>query len=112
MSKILVTGATGFVGNHLIPALISEGHEVRCAVSRRVQWLKVEQVLVNKLEQDPDWTEALLGIDVVIHLAAKSACDERKSRTFSGITIVKSIVLRQTLWHNKLPSTRLSALFF
>jgi nucleoside-diphosphate-sugar epimerase len=79
MSKILVTGATGFVGTHLIPALSLAGHEVRCAVSERVKWLQVEQVLVNKLEHDPDWTEALLDIDVVIHLAAKVHVMKEKS---------------------------------
>jgi nucleoside-diphosphate-sugar epimerase len=26
--KILITGATGFVGRHLIPQLLSEGHTV------------------------------------------------------------------------------------
>ena len=29
--KVLLTGATGFVGGHLYPALVRAGHEVRCA---------------------------------------------------------------------------------
>src|SRR4051794_24608866 len=34
MSRVLVTGATGFIGRRLVPALIENGHEVR-AMTRR-----------------------------------------------------------------------------
>ncbi|MFI4962769.1 MAG: NAD-dependent epimerase/dehydratase family protein, partial [Legionellales bacterium] len=50
MARILVTGATGFVGKRLIPALILAGHEVRCAVRRKVDWPGVEQITVDALE--------------------------------------------------------------
>jgi nucleoside-diphosphate-sugar epimerase len=79
MSKILVTGATGFVGRCLVPELISAGHEVRCAVSQKVDWLKAEQVVVDKLEHNPDWCEALAEIEVVIHLAARVHVMNEKS---------------------------------
>jgi nucleoside-diphosphate-sugar epimerase len=71
MTKILVTGATGFVGRSLMPALIKEGYEVRCAVSQKVDYFQTEQVVINRLENQSDWSEALQGIDTVIHLAAR-----------------------------------------
>lgn len=72
MAHILVTGASGFVGRSLIPTLISNGHSVRCAVSKHEQLpVDVEQVMVKRLEQQQDWTHALKGIDIVIHLAAR-----------------------------------------
>lgn len=71
MSKILITGATGFIGRSLVPALIAAGHEVRCAVWKKNEALQVEQTVINKLEQQIDWTQALADIEIVIHLAAR-----------------------------------------
>lgn len=71
MARILVTGATGFVGRSLIPALTNAGHVVRCAVTTYVDWLKEEQVLVERLETHFNWSNALKEIDIVIHLAAR-----------------------------------------
>jgi len=71
MSKILVTGATGFIGRSLVPALLLNGHDVRCTVSQKVNWLQTEQVIINKLELQSDWTDMLKDVDIVIHLAAR-----------------------------------------
>ena len=71
MAKILITGVTGFVGKSLIPALLAAGHQVRCAVTHKVDELKAEQILVERLECQKDWSEALSGIEIVIHLAAR-----------------------------------------
>lgn len=70
---ILVTGATGFVGQALCVTLVNQGFSVRAAV-RDCTKFKVagcETVVVPSMEEDIDWTNALADVDVIIHLAAR-----------------------------------------
>ena len=72
MSRVLVTGANGFVGSHLCGALTRAGHEVIAAVrdhTRRVA--SGRPVVVGELNADTDWSAALAGVDTVIHTAAR-----------------------------------------
>ena len=41
--KILVTGATGFIGEHLIKCLVEQGEHVRCLVRRTSNTKKIEK---------------------------------------------------------------------
>ena len=72
---ILVTGANGFVGTALCRYLVASGVEVRGAVRRLdrpgVQVNGVEYVQVGEIGPGTDWSAALQGVDVVIHLAAR-----------------------------------------
>ena len=72
--KVLVTGATGFVGGALISRLVDSGRfGVRAAVRRESGELLagVEQIVVGDLTPNTDWQQALVGVDAVVHLAAR-----------------------------------------
>lgn len=67
-SMILVTGSNGFVGRGVCERLCADGVPVRGAVRGGVG---TNQVSVGDLGASTDWTEALLGCDIVIHCAAR-----------------------------------------
>lgn len=78
--SILITGATGFVGSRLAGFLSSQfpEMELRLAVRRRPDELQVPSVLsvgsievVGDINPYTNWSNALIGVDVVIHLAAR-----------------------------------------
>jgi len=72
-SRILVTGATGLVGNALIPLLLEAGCKVRASARRRpsTPWAGHQdcEFLAHDLEADP--APLVRNIDAVIHLAAR-----------------------------------------
>jgi len=69
--RVLLTGATGFVGGHLYPALAAAGHEVVCASRdpRRASVAHPGRTWVELDVQRPETlAPALEGIDVVYYL--------------------------------------------
>jgi nucleoside-diphosphate-sugar epimerase len=71
MMRILVTGANGFVGSALIPILKSHRHQIRASVRRPGITPVPDTVVTGEIGPETDWTEALRGIDAVVHLAAR-----------------------------------------
>lgn len=69
--KIIVTGASGFVGRELCTALDNlNGIEIIAAV-RGAGEIGVQEVVVADINSDTAWKASLKQIDVVMHLAAR-----------------------------------------
>lgn len=74
MTRVLVTGATGFVGTTLCDALGRSGYLVRAAL-RRDRVLPsciAEKIVVGDHDAATDWSPALQGVDCVVHAAARA----------------------------------------
>jgi len=70
--RVLITGADGFIGEHLQAALADRGIEFKTAVRRRPPDAPPSVCAVGELGPNTDWREALDGVDVVVHLAGKA----------------------------------------
>jgi dTDP-L-rhamnose 4-epimerase len=79
--RVLVTGGAGFVGSHLVDALLARGDRVRILDNFDPQvhgpareapaWLQPEAELLRGDVRDRQiWDRALEGVDVIYHLAA------------------------------------------
>jgi len=82
MNKILVTGADGFIGSHLIEALVRQGHQVKAFVLYNSfnSWGWLDhcasdvkghfEVFAGDIRDPHGVKEAMKDCDVVLHLAA------------------------------------------
>ena len=68
---ILITGSTGLIGRSLQSGLSDNALDFRAAVRQYVAAGPEEQEVIKSLDEDTDWRKALVGIHVVIHLAAQ-----------------------------------------
>jgi len=74
--KVLVTGATGFLGRHLIPQLIAAGHDVQALVrpTSDTTFLKqngVSLAVAPDISSKAEVAQACHGCDAVIHAAGQ-----------------------------------------
>lgn len=70
---ILVTGATGFIGRHLVQRLLDEGQPVRILLTeqkakRPLPWENPPEVVIGSVLNDEDLFRAVSGVHVVFHL--------------------------------------------
>lgn len=73
MNKILITAPNGFVGSALTRELLERGYSLCGAVRRDTVFLpcEVEKIVTGEINDNTDWSEALVGVETVVHLAAR-----------------------------------------
>ncbi|ACK73635.1 NAD-dependent epimerase/dehydratase [Gloeothece citriformis PCC 7424] len=82
MTVVFVTGASGFLGQYLVVELLRQNYQVRAVIrpassEKKFSWHNHPNVELVRLDlrQKRGITEALQGVDAVIHLAATKAGD-------------------------------------
>lgn len=87
--RVLMTGATGFIGGHLARALLAQGHELVCAVREpaRLQlgpgrWQAL-QVDLSAAPSRESWLPHLAGVDAVVN--AVGILRETPGQTFAAL---------------------------
>jgi uncharacterized protein YbjT (DUF2867 family) len=87
--RILLTGASGFIGKHLLHALLAEGHHVVCAVRKprpssnpRLSWLHAD---FTKDTDKSAWLARLSQVDAVIN--AVGIFRETGTQTFDRLHV-------------------------
>ncbi|KAM0326678.1 hypothetical protein ACHAQA_006548 [Verticillium albo-atrum] len=103
---VLVTGATGFIGAHIVDVLLSRGIRVRGAtrslakgdlmIKDRPQYAsKLDFVQVGDFSDGGDFSEAVRDVDAVIHVASPFSYDTKdneKELILPAIAGVKAIL--------------------
>ncbi len=87
MTKVLLTGASGYIGKHITLELLNQGFDVRASVRSLSKSDEVRRAVLPRLldsshldrrltfveldlEKDAGWEEALVGVDVLMHTAS------------------------------------------
>jgi UDP-glucose 4-epimerase len=74
LKRVLVTGASGFIGQHLIHRLLQEGCSVRALVrsgTSRWSWHQGVEIACGDVQDSVAMRSAVVGCDTVFHLAGK-----------------------------------------
>ena len=96
--RVLVTGASGFIGRALVADLAAAGHPVRAAMRQPADVFarSVEVVAVSDLTRPVEWRALLKGIETVVHLAGIAhAGPEIAEQTYDRVNRVATVELAE-----------------
>lgn len=93
--RVLVTGAAGFLGSHVVGQLLDRGHAVRAVVRTSSalpeEWRGRAEVVEVDLQTGPALDSLFDGVDVLIHLAATMRGTAEAQR--AGATVITERLL-------------------
>ena len=86
MTKVFVTGASGFIATHIVRELLEKGYDVRASVRSETRKEEIEQLFPDAeiefafldLGKDDGWSDAMAGCDVLMHTASPFPLGEPK----------------------------------
>jgi len=78
MTKVFLTGASGFIAKHILRELLEQGYQVRASIRSDKRKAELQGLFPDAalefatldLTKDEGWQEALQGCDVLIHTAS------------------------------------------
>jgi dihydroflavonol-4-reductase len=86
MTKVFLTGASGFIAKHILRELFEKGYDVRASVRSEKRKEELQALFPDAtfefamldLSSDDGWAEALEGCDVLMHTASPFPLSEPK----------------------------------
>ena len=97
MEKVLVTGATGYIGLHCVDQLLKQGYAVNGSVRSPERKDEIFEALKKNhtptdnlniftfnLTEDAGWDEGMMGCDYVLHVASPISLDAQDEEYFVG----------------------------
>jgi len=86
--RVFLTGATGYIGSHLIPELLKRGHHVRALVRNPSRLAAGAEPVVGNALDATTFAEAIADGDTVIHLVGVAHPSPSKKEQFRTIDLV------------------------
>ncbi|TFG15882.1 MAG: NAD(P)-dependent oxidoreductase [Promethearchaeota archaeon] len=118
MSKIVITGATGFIGSHLVRFFINNGHDIiaqgssKSTIKNLISNLEIDEINIKKVEfwqQDflkEDWNfPDFSHIDFIIHCAAATKVREGTIENYEkyfGLNVLATKILAKKALDEKI----------